>query len=365
MVATLEVIGGLVLCLIIFYDLFQSVVLPRPAVNKFALVRFVLRRIWVGWRWLGNRMSSISRRETWLAAFGPVGVLTMFGLWGLALVLGYSLLIDGLRDQIHPPPANFGTSLYFSATTLVPLSYGDLVPIGEGARFVIFAESATGVILAALAITLLFSLYGSFQAREESVVTLDAIAGAPPSGVQLLENAAEHGMHEELVSTFDEWRKWAAMVLESHLAYPILLFFRSSHDNEAWLNSFGAVMDAATLVMSTVDDKSEGSARLMAKVGNHLVEDLAWYFNYRRFDDPIVERSEFDQARERLGKAGYRCHGSEDAWKEFARLRSRYASPLNQLAQQLSIIPAQWIGDRTYLPHLERAGRGRRRRREK
>jgi len=153
-------------------------------------------------------------------------------------------------------------------------------------------------------------------------------------------------------------------VLESHLAYPILLFFRSSHDNEAWLNSFGAVMDAATLVMSTVDDKSEGSARLMAKVGNHLVEDLAWYFNYRRFDDPIVERSEFDQARERLGKAGYRCHGSEDAWKEFARLRSRYASPLNQLAQQLSIIPAQWIGDRTYLPHLER-GRGRRRRREK
>ena len=318
MVATLEVIGGLVLCLIIFYDLFQSVVLPRPAVNKFALVRFVLRRIWVGWRWLGNRMSSISRRETWLAAFGPVGVLTMFGLWGLALVLGYSLLIDGLRDQIHPPPANFGTSLYFSATTLVPLSYGDLVPIGEGARFVIFAESATGVILAALAITLLFSLYGSFQAREESVVTLDAIAGAPPSGVQLLENAAERGMHEELVSTFDEWRKWSAMVLESHLAYPILLFFRSSHDNEAWLNSFGA-----------------------------------------------VERSEFDQARERLGKAGYRCHGSEDAWKEFARLRSRYASPLNQLAQQLSIIPAQWIGDRTYLPHLERAGRGRRRRREK
>src|SRR5256885_1551448 len=165
MVATLEVIAGLVLCLIIFYDLFQSVVLPRPAVNKFALVRFVLRRIWVGWRWLGNRMSSISRRETWLAAFGPVGVLTMFGLWGLALVLGYSLLIDGLRDPIHPPPANFGTSLYFSATTLVPLSYGDLVPIGEEARFVIFAESATGVILATLAITLLFSLYGSFQAR--------------------------------------------------------------------------------------------------------------------------------------------------------------------------------------------------------
>src|SRR5205814_9636077 len=139
MVATLEVIGGLVLCLIIFYDLFQSVVLPRPAVNKFALVRFVLRRIWVGWRWVGNRMSSIARRETWLGTFGPVGVLTMFGLWGLALVLGYALLIDGLRDQIHPVPADFGTSLYSSATTLVPLSDVDRVQTGARARFVLCA----------------------------------------------------------------------------------------------------------------------------------------------------------------------------------------------------------------------------------
>ena len=70
----------------------------------------------------------------------------------------------------------------------------------------------------------------------------------------------------------------AAAVLESHLAYPMLVFFRSSHDNEAWLNSFGAVMDAAVLVMSTVDDKSEGPAKLMYRVGNHLVEDLSWYF---------------------------------------------------------------------------------------
>ena len=143
-------------------------------------------------------------------------------------------------------------------------------------------------------------------------------------------------------------------MLESHLAYPPLLFFRSSHDNEAWVNSFGAVMDAAVLVMSTVADDSEGPARLMYTVGNHLVEDLAWYFQYHRLDDPIVERSEFDQAKERLKVAGYRCRGTEEAWREFARLRSKYASPLNQLARQLAIIPAQWIGDRSYLPHRER-----------
>jgi hypothetical protein len=311
------------------------------------------------WRWVGNRISSVPRRERWLATYGPVAVLTIFVAWGLGLVLAYGLIIDGLRDQMRPVPDSFGTSVYFSASTLVPLSYGDYVPEGVPARLATIAESATGVILAALAITLLFSLYQSFQRREELVVTLDAFAGAPPSGVQLLETAATHGMPEELVKTFDDWRQWAAAVLESHLAYPMLVFFRSSHDNEAWLNSFGAVMDAAILVMSTVEDKSEGPAKLMYRVGNHLVEDLSWYFRRwtPRSDSPIIERFEFDQAWERLRKAGYHCKPADEAWTTFARYRSTYASPINGLARALVIIPAEWIGDRSYLPHLDGASR--------
>jgi len=236
------------------------------------------------------------------------------------------------------------------------------------ARLATVAESATGVILGALAITLLFSLYESFQRREELVVTLDAFAGAPPSGVQMLETASSHGMPEELVKTFDDWRQWAAAVLESHLAYPMLVFFRSSHDNEAWLNSFGAVMDAAVLVMSTVDDKSEGPAKLMYRVGNHLVEDLSWYFRRwtPRSDTPVIERFEFDEAWERLRKAGYHCKPADDAWTIFARLRTTYASPINGLARALVIPPAEWIGDRSYLPHRQRETRRRpfRRRRD-
>ncbi len=172
----------------------------------------------------------------------------MFGLWALGLILGFALIIDGVRTQIRPALDSFPASLYYSAGTFVPLSYGDYVPDGVVARLTTITESATGVFLAAMAITLLFSLYQSFQRREELVITLDALAGAPPSGVQILETLAERGRQNELTDTFNEWRSWGAAVLESHLAYPILLFFRSSHDNEAWLNSFGAVMDAATLM---------------------------------------------------------------------------------------------------------------------
>jgi hypothetical protein len=213
------------------------------------------------------------------------------------------------------------------------------------------AESATGVGLIAVVITLLFSLYQSFQRREELVITLDAVAGAPPSGVQLLETVAEKGMSGELERTFLEWRGWSAAVLESHLAYPLLIYFRSSHDNEAWLNSFGAVMDAAILVMSTVEDASVGVAELTFKVGRHLIEDFGWYLQLRQPDEAGIEKEEFIQAVQRLKVAGYKCRGKEQAWPEFQRLRSMYWSPLNELAHWLAIIPAQWIGDRSYLPH--------------
>ena len=353
----IEIVAGFALLIAVFQDLFQVVILPRPAIKKFAVVRYFLRAFWIGWRWIGRKIDALPRRENFLSIMGPLGVLLEFTFWGLLLILGFGLIIDGARDQIRPAPDSFGNSLYFSATTLVPLSYGDYVPDGVFARVVTVAESVTGIFVAALAITLLFSLYESFKDREQLVVQLDAMAGAPPSGVQILETAVQRGMREELIKTLDDWRAWAADVLESHLAYPNLLWFRSSHDNEAWLNSFGAVMDAAVLVLSTVDDETEGPARLMYTVGNHLVEDLAWYFNFRRFNDPIVEQAEYNQARERLRVAGYKCHGAPYGWEKFAKLRSSYASPLNDLARQLLIIPAQWIGDRSYLPHRGRPGR--------
>jgi Ion channel len=356
MLQMLEAAIGVVILAVDFYDVFQSVVLPRPSIGKLRVSTWIVRPLWAIWRWLGNRDSRIDRRENWLGTFGPVGLMALLGFWSLSSILGYALIIDSLRDQIQPPPQDFWTSLYFSAGTLLPLSYGEILPIGGVARIVIIAESATGIALIALVISLLFSLYASFQRREELVVTLDALAGAPPAGLQILETVSSHRMPDELRATFDDWRRWSAAVLESHLAYPILVFFRSSHDNEAWLNSFGAVMDAATLVLSTlvIEDATEGHARLMFKVGNHLVEDLAWYFRFKNVGVPIVERQEFDDARERLIKAGYNCREGDAAWTEFASLRSMYASPLNQLAQRLSIMPAKWIGDRSYLPHVER-----------
>jgi hypothetical protein len=359
-VGWIELGGGLVVILASFFDLFQSVVLPRPSINRFIFVRFLFIGFWSLWRWVGRRIRRPATRETWLAAFGPAAVIAMFGTWALAFILGYALILDGLRSQIRPELSSFGEALYFSATTIVPLSYGDFVPEGSGARLAIIFESATGVGIAALVITLLFSLYASFQEREELVVQLDATAGAPPSGVYLLETVAERALREELVKTFGDWRQWSAAVLESHLAYPVLFYFRSSHDNEAWLNSFSAVMDAAALVKSTVDEDVQVAANRMFTVGYHLVEDMAWSFGWSG-TDPLVKREEFDEAVARLKAAGYRVRPADAAWKEFILLRAKYASTLRRTADWLAIIPAEWIGDRSYLPHADGRARGRRR----
>ncbi len=339
--------------LVVFYDLFQSVVVPRPAVGKIQLARVLIRPGWKVWRWVSQRSSRVERSEARLAAFAPLALIGLFVVWALALTAGYALLIIGLGEEFKPAIQDVQTAVYVSASTLVPLSYGDFVPEQGLARATIIAESATGVALAALAITLLFSLYESFRAREEAVISLDALAGAPPSGLHILETVAVHETRPELKETFDEWRKWSAMVLESHLSYPLLLYFRSSHDNEAWINSFGAVMDAAALVMSSVEDEAEGSARLMFTVGNHLVEDLTWVLRLKAAPDAIVEKDEYEEAVARLKKAGYKVKDGA-SWAKFADLRSRYGSTLNLVAHLLSVPTAEWVGDRSYLPHRQR-----------
>lgn len=355
----LEIVAGLALLGLTFYDLFQSVVLPRPSVRRVGLARTVIRPSWRIWKWAFNRGGRLDKSEARLAAFGPIAVLTLFLLWALTLVTGYGLVIDGLADQFRPALVNFPESFYVSATTLVPLSYGDFVPQDGVARLVIIIESATGVVVAALAITLLFELYNSFRTREEAVVALDALAGAPSSAVQLLETAADPSMDGALKETFDEWRRWSAMVLESHLAYPALVYFRSSHDNEAWINSFGAVMDAASLIMSSTDNPAKGAAKLMFTVGNHLVEDLSWVFRLQVEPNAIIERSEYNAAIARLKAAGYAAHDGDEAWEKFSRYRAKYASAVNLMATYLLAPPAQWVGDRSYLPHRQRPRRRR------
>src|SRR5262249_10559573 len=211
--------------------------------------RYVITTLWRLWRWIGLRISAAERRETFLGTYGALAVILLLVCWIAGLVVGYGLLLDGLRDEVKPVPENLGSSLYFAGTSLLTPGLGDFVALGGWARLVSLAAAATGLGIFAATLTLLYTLYGSFQRREVAVVVLEAGAGAPPSGVTLLETYALAGILDDLPKVFADWQAWAAEVLDSHLAYPLLAYFRSSHDNDSWVSSLGAVMDAATLVL--------------------------------------------------------------------------------------------------------------------
>lgn len=352
--------AGAVILAVTLYDVFQSVVLPRPAVGRVRLSTSFMNLCWRGWRRIAERPRKLQVREAALAAFAPLMIVALLVLWAFFLILGYTLIFSGLHDGLDPQPGSFGTTLYFSAGRMLAFTVDGIEATGIATRTFTALEAASGFGLFALVISLLFSLFSSFQRRESAVVALDALAGAPPSGVQLLERCAVDNMPEQLSATFDEWRLWTVDVLESHLSYPLLFYFRSSHDNEAWANSFGAVMDASTLVLSTVEGVPVGHARLMHKVGGHLVADMRSYFKYAERDDlPGVEREEWEQACERLRRAGYRLREAKPAWEEFSALRSKYATWLNETTKYMGVPPAPWIGDRSYLPHRERPPRRR------
>jgi hypothetical protein len=350
----LEGIAGLLVVASVLLDVFLTVVVPRRAPRAGRRLRisgYLVPWTWRVWRGVGLRMSSAERREVFLGLFGSLVVMLLLIAWVTGLVLGYGLLLDAVHTQLRPEPENFGTAVYFAGTSLLTLGFGDIVAVGGLARLVALMAAATGLGLFALVITLLFTLYGSFQRREVAVVVLEAGAGAPPSGVTLLETYAVAGILDDLPRVFRDWQSWAAEVLDSHLAYPVLAYFRSSHDNDSWISSLGAVMDASTLVLTTIKDGPKGWAKLSRSVGGHCIEDLVAYFGLQTEPELGVERTEFDEARRRLERAGFDLEDADRAWDAFVRLRQEYAGRVNALARYWATPPAQWIGDRSPLKH--------------
>jgi hypothetical protein len=350
----LEGIAGFLVVALILLDVFETVVVPRRAPRLGRRLRVgshLIPGLWRIWRWIGLGMSTAERREVFLGSFAPLVVILLLVVWVAGLVIGYGLLLDALRTQLHPEPENLGSALYFAGTSLLTLGFGDVVAVGGYARLIALVAAASGLGLFALVITLLFTLYGSFQRREVAVVVLEAGAGAPPSGVTLLETYALAGIRDDLPGVFRDWQSWAAEVLDSHLAYPILAYFRSSHDNDSWISSLGAVMDASTLVLTTIQDGPKGWAKLSRSVGGHCLEDLVLYFGLAAEPEVGLERAEFDEARRRLERAGFLLEDADQSWVSFSRLRQSYAGRVNALARYWATPPAQWIGDRSPLKH--------------
>jgi hypothetical protein len=331
-------------------DIFQTVLVPRPTGRRWRPSAFLSRWFWHSWGAMSERFIAFENREDFLGAFAPFMLVALLIFWIAVLILGYGFMFYALREQIRPIPG-LGAAIYFAGTSLLTVGYGDIAPVGAAARFLSICAGASGLGAFAIITAFLFAIFGAYQQRESFVVMFSNRAGLPPSGVHLLESFAELDNIDGLTATLRESQNWIAQVLETHLAYPILVYFRSTHDEISWIAAIGTILDASTLAMTTLDVPRKGEATIVNRLGRHFVDDFARYFRLPDGTMVGIDRSEFDRAYERLELAEIPLREREQAWKDFGEIRSTYASQLNLLARYWRIPPAQWIGDRSFLAH--------------
>jgi hypothetical protein len=339
---------GILLVVWTLLDVFRTLVMPRAARGRVRLSRILFRTMWRPWRWIGVRAKTVQARERVLATAAPFFFFVLLVGWVSLALLGYALILwsPAFVDGIGPGGDSFGNALYVSGTSLFTL--GSVGGVTGWTRAIVVVEGATGLGLFAVVIAYLPVLYQAFNRREVGVLLLDARAGSPPSGPELLHRMGSAGVASSLHGLFAEWERWVADVLESHMSYPLLTLFRSPHDNTSWVTSLGSVLDAATLLLTAVEDEPDERAILMYGTGVHAVEDL---FNYFRLTEreTVIQRDEFEDVLGDMKDDGFAVRPLDDAFARFTEKRAKYAPRLDALAVLLAATPTLWIGDRSFL----------------
>lgn len=344
----LAIIPGIAIIVAILWDAFETIILPRRVTRRFRLTRAFYQAIWAPWSALARSFQNSKRREKVLGLFGPLSLLMLLALWALGLIVGYAVVYWSLGASLNTAsPATFLDYFYLSGVTFFTLGFGDVVPVLPPGRILAVLEAATGFGLLAIVIGYLPVLYQSFSRREVNISLLDARAGSPSSAAEMLRRHAESGHLLELVEVLREWERWAAELLESHLSYPVLCYFRSQHDNQSWLAALTTVLDTCALVMVGVAGLPAWQARLTFAMARHAVVDIAQVFSTApAAPQACVTRlfpGDLERLREILEHNGALLNEGQDAELRLTELRAMYEPYVSALSERLLMPLPPWI----------------------
>jgi hypothetical protein len=271
---------GVALMLTVLWDAFETVVLPRRVTRSFRLARFFYRTLWSVWTACVRVFHSTKTREMFLSVFGPLSLLLLLATWAMLLILAFAMVFWAFQNPISDQVAFFRGDLYFSGTTFFTL--GLVTPATTLGRIMAVGEAGTGLGFLAVMIAYLPTLYGSLSEREVNISLLDARAGSPPTAGELLRRHGRQRVEQDgLADYLREWEIGSAQLMETHLTYPFLCFFRSQHDNQSWLAAFTAILDVCALLIAYGEGETKWQAQLTFAISRHAVADLAEVFHLR------------------------------------------------------------------------------------
>ncbi len=345
--APIAAVCGVFLIVAVLWEGFETIVLPRRVGRRLRFTRFFYRYTWRLWSRVARTVSSGSRLETIFAFYGPLSLLLLIVIWASALVFGFAVVHWSLGSELQEVdgPAGFLTDLYMSGTTFFTLGLGDIRPVAMGSKLLTVVEAGMGFGFLALVIAYLPAIYQSFSRRETNISMLDARAGSPPSAALMLMRYSRDGGDAALRGELSRWEEWTAQLLESHLSYPVLAYYRSQHDHQSWLAALTAILDTCSVILVGHETAYTKQAELTFAMARHAVVDLAAVFHQPpAFSLPDrLNNEQFQLLISIVAEIDMELPAPVEARKLLDKLREAYEPYIASLADYFCLSVPPWV----------------------
>ena len=350
----IALVAGVVCVFIVLLDAFQTIILPRRAAGRFRLTHIFYALTWGPWVFFARRLRNARNRESAFSYYGPLSLILLLVVWAGALVVGFALIFYSLGSPFSDATERPGlrSDLYVSGTTIFTLGLGDVTPQSPQSRELVILEAGTGLGFLAVVMGYFPVLYSAFSRREVSISLLDARAGSPPTAAELLRRHSYQGAEQDLSLLLVEWERWSAELLESHISYPLLCYFRSQHSNQSWISALTSILDTSALLIAGVRGHEARQAQLTFAMARHAMVDLA----------QILSLSPVSDAPDRLPPEGYEqlynllCQSGVSVCRDgrsierLRELRELYEGYAEALSKYLCMPLPPWIANQ---PHKD------------
>ena len=326
----------------------STLVVPRTSRDR--LSRGVDRAVDRVYVLATSRVRDYATRDTRLASQASTTILAQLALWLMLLYLGFALVLQPFDGR------GFGHALAQAGSSLFTLGYAG--PDSAPLTVIDYVAAASGLVVVALQVGYLPTLYGAFNRRETEVMLLTGRAGTPAWGPEILARTRFGFAEEDDGAVMDQfylqWERWAADVAESHTNYPVLTRFRSPADLSSWLVALIAVLDSAALWLALSPSRAPApEARLALRMGFSALRSIAETVGLDVDPDPdpdseiALSYEDYLRGVERITSTTFPVERSpEQAWPDFRGWRVNYESVAYALASRLDAVPAPWAGPR-------------------
>ena len=359
---------GIILVLIVLWETFESIILPRGVMRSVRITKLFYIVMWNSYTFFLPRNEQHSYRESYLSAFGPLSLILMIALWVLTLIFGFAMVHWGLGSPTTPigEIRSFFADLYFSGTTFFTLGLGDLTPHTNVARALVVLEAGTGLGFVAVVIGYVPVIYSSFSRREVGISLLDARAGSPPCGAEMLIRHARGLSLPSLTTLLDKFESWASDLMESHLSYPVVCYYRSQHDRESWVSAIAGILDTCALISLKFEGAPEWEnpllwqAQLTFAMARHAIVDISIVLDTPPKSPPTdrLPHEDFVRLTVLLKRANVALRLDEQMEEKLAAIRAQYEPYLHSLSERLLMPLPPWLPNASEPDNWESDARG-------